>query len=111
MSTSGCVYVCIPVVKSCPRSIYLSKYKSKVQWSIHEVYTNDNIIICTLAYMYNEMIPSNMKREERFNKQRFVHESSMAPEPRLERLIEAIAAEINVAERLMGKISPALAKR
>jgi len=71
-----CACVCIPVVKSCPRSIYLSKYKSKVQWSIHEVYTNDNIIICTLAYIYNEMIPSNMKREERFNKQRFVHEYS-----------------------------------
>ncbi|RNJ72964.1 MAG: hypothetical protein EB833_03835 [Thaumarchaeota archaeon S13] len=35
----------------------------------------------------------------------------MATEPRLERLSEAIAAEINVAERLMGKISPALAKR
>jgi len=35
----------------------------------------------------------------------------MAAEPRLERLSEAIAAEINVAERLMGKISPALARR
>ena len=34
----------------------------------------------------------------------------MATEPRLERLSEAIAAEINVAERLMGKISPALAR-
>jgi len=34
----------------------------------------------------------------------------MAPEPRLERLSEAIAAEINVAERLMGTISPALAR-
>lgn len=36
--------------------------KAVIMWY---TYTNNNIIICMLAYMYNEMIPSNMKREER----------------------------------------------
>jgi len=55
-----------------------------VDQAVHGVYKSSDYVVYIhkqhnnnmhVGIMYNEMIPSNTKREERFNKQRFVHES------------------------------------